>query len=195
MTNSTIVAVLGACVVVCLAVIAALGYSTWQLHGKVERLEEQKLQNTNSAQTFTPFSRRDFLTQPGLFPGSLLHGDSWLGGFWSGQSPWQGLASPLAEPLSPSIEIEEDAGEYRVTIAVPEGEHVELNTEINGNRLSVTGSVEGRQLNQAAGSSIQSRFSSSFSKTVPLPGPVDQTAIEVTREDGKTIVHLPKQLS
>lgn len=39
MTNSAKLKILSACVVLCLTVIAGLGYSTWVLSGKVEKLE------------------------------------------------------------------------------------------------------------------------------------------------------------
>lgn len=48
MTNSAKLKILSACVVLCLAVISGLGYSTWALYGKVEKLENNQMATRGS---------------------------------------------------------------------------------------------------------------------------------------------------
>lgn len=73
-----------------------------------------------------------------------------------------------------------------------EGEEVELNTEISDGVLSVSGKVKRSDTSSRNSQFSRLQFSSEFSRTFLLDKPVDQAAMEVINEKGKTIIRLPK---
>ena len=96
---------------------------------------------------------------------------------------------------APTIDFEESPSEYKVTIEMLEGEEVELNTEISDDVFTVSGRVKRSGSDEGLGLFSQIQFSSKFSRTFVLDKPVDQAAMEVINENGKTIVRIPKIIS
>jgi len=92
----------------------------------------------------------------------------------------------------PTIRMTEDSESYQVSIEVPEGQEVELNTELNNNTLVVSGSVRNEREESSSGLSSRSMQESRFSQSVYLPGPIDASAMRVEQEDTQIVVTVPK---
>ncbi len=201
MTNSIKLKMLSACVVLCLAVIAGLGYSAWVLHEKVDQLETGESSKFSSvAPLISPQLKNDqywndvwgnFNTAPRDFSQMSQWMDDMMNSLTSGRSSLNQPGFSVFQQ-GPTIDFEETDSEYKVVIVKLEGEEVELNTEISDGVLSVSGKV--KRSTSSNGNSLfsQSQFSSEFSRRFVLDEPVDQAAMVVTNEKGKTIVRLPK---
>jgi len=201
MTNSAKLKILSACVVLCLAVIAALGYSTWALYGKVEKLENSQMATRGSiGPLLSPLSKNgaqsndawgNFSSMPRNFAQMEQWVDDIMNNTLSSRSthvqPGLGIFQQ-----GPTIEFEENTEEYQVVVKMLEGEEVELNTEISDGVLSVSGKVKRSDANSRNSQFSRLQFSSEFSRTFLLDKPVDQAAMEVINEKGKTIIRLPK---
>lgn len=199
MTNSR--HLLFAALALCLAAIAGLGYTSWNLHKKVEALQSTQVYEARGADNQS--------VAPLVVPNVDAHWNR----LWNGFDPMLGDVSIFNQQMdrlfdrmtgqawtsssrnaaaAPAIKFEEDTKEYRVTIESPEGMDVELNTELNENMLSVSGNLERVE---AQGDTGSSRFSSSFSRSILLAEPVDQSAMEVINDEDKITVRVPKRMS
>lgn len=92
----------------------------------------------------------------------------------------------------PAISMTETADAYQVTIAVPEGQAVELNTELNDNTLVVSGYVKSEREENANGLSSRSMQESRFSQSVYLPGSIDEAGMQIDQQAAQIVVTVPK---
>lgn len=200
MTKSTKLYVLSACVVLCLAVIAGLGYSTWTLHKKVAEIEKSNTPTYGVLEpSLPPFTRNnDIWKNFGSMPDDFSQMQTWANEMMENMmSKNPGFNHPGFGALqqAPKIDFEESPNEYKVTIEMLEGEEVELNTEISDDVFTVSGRVKRSGSDEGLRLFSQTQFSSKFSRTFVLDKPVDQAAMEVINENGKTIVRIPKIVS
>ncbi len=201
MTNSIKLKMLSACVVLCLVVIAGLGYSTWVLYEKVDKLETDKSSNYSSVSPLiSPPLKNDQHWNDVWGNLSTMQRDfsqmnQWMNDMMDSMTSGR---SSLKQPgfsvfqQGPTIDFEETDSEYKVVIEKLEGEEVELNTGISDGVLSVSGKVKRSTSNNGNSLFSQSQFSSEFSRNFVLDEPVDQAAMEVINETGKTVVRVPK---
>ncbi|MAY01699.1 MAG: hypothetical protein CMQ38_01830 [Gammaproteobacteria bacterium] len=96
---------------------------------------------------------------------------------------------------SPTVSMTEDSEAYRVVIEVPEGQEIELNTELNNNVLVVSGSVRSLREEGNSGLSSRSMQESRFSQSMHLPGDIDEAGMTVDRQDNEIIVTVPKAVN
>lgn len=92
----------------------------------------------------------------------------------------------------PAISMTETPDAYQVTIAVPDGQEVELNTELNNNTLVVSGSVKSEREENGNGLSSRSMQESRFSQSMHLPGELDEAGMRIEQADGQIVVTVPK---
>jgi HSP20 family molecular chaperone IbpA len=90
------------------------------------------------------------------------------------------------------IEIMESDDAYKVLVPVPEGQKVELNTEIKGNILSVSGTFQSEQSNRSGTGFSGSASVSQFSQSVTLPQPIDADKMKTVQKDHQVIITIPK---
>ncbi len=92
----------------------------------------------------------------------------------------------------PAISMTETPEAYEVTIAVPDGQEVELNTELNNNTLVVSGSVKSEREENGNGLSSRSMQESRFSQSIHLAGTIDEAGMRVEQQDEQIVVTVPK---
>ncbi|GLO64135.1 hypothetical protein MACH09_46430 [Vibrio sp. MACH09] len=180
MTKSTKLHVLVACVVLCLVVIAVLGYSTWTVHKKIAELEKASastywIMNLEPPQASKNKNiRKSFGTMPEDFSQMYQRMYEMI----NNMQPRSSLLIQRgfgALQQSSEIDFEESNNEIKPTIEILEGEEIELSTEI------FDGLHKGSCL-----------FSLSQYPNKFFDDPVDQAVMEVISEIAKTIVRIPK---
>lgn len=194
MTASTQLKVLSAVILVCLVTIAGLGYSTLTLHNKVEQMASKEAQSktfgelgesSQGLQVAQEFDeawqrfdriRQDFFQTP-FFEENLFNNFTALGN---------------KDFHAPNLEFVELDDKYKVNINKLDGEEVELSTDINDGVLWVSGKVHRSFAESDDNSLAESTYSSEFQQTFVLDEPVDQAAVKIVREDGKTVIIVPK---
>lgn len=92
----------------------------------------------------------------------------------------------------PVVSMTEDSDAYLIVIEVPDGQEVEVNTEVEGNMLMVSGSVRNERDESSSGINSRSMQESRFSQSVYLPEAVDEDAITIDRNTDEIVVTVPK---
>lgn len=186
----------------CLTLTAWLAWSNWQLQQQLDTLTENSsglaLQSEPDwMQRLPPQAMPVPPTSPRWDPFAELDRmqqqmDQWLQGspFGLGAGPGSNLFS-LAS-AQPDIRIEEDADAFQVYITVPEGSEIELNTEVDGQRLTVSGTIRAALDNSGNGFSTRFQSSSQFSRQFTLSSPVDSLAMTKETDQDQVIITLPK---
>lgn len=106
-------------------------------------------------------------------------GDSFLAG---------GLSGPMA------LDLEDQGVAYVLKSDLPGLEKDQINVSVNGNLLTIQGirKSESSSGDSGGGYYAQERSYGSFSRTVALPGPVNESAITASYKEGVLTVTLPK---
>lgn len=93
----------------------------------------------------------------------------------------------------PAISMTEDSQAYLVTIQIPEGQNVELETEISNKTLIISGSVKSEQEEAGvAGFNSRSMQESRFSQSMYLSEDIDEEAMAIERNDEEIVISIPK---
>ena len=113
--------------------------------------------------------------------------DPFLGGAGSGFSSNMGFGA------QPDFNFTEEGDHYLVTVKIPEGSNVEINTETHGPQLTIQGKVSVQQNNQANGGAFSSVQTQQFARTLTLPADVDVLGITNETVGDEIHIKLPKQ--
>jgi HSP20 family protein len=108
------------------------------------------------------------------------------------QALGSGRASGAASvPALPSLDLLEEPGMYIVELDMPGVRLQDLDISITGRRLTLSGRRE--MVRELSGSRIRlrERWSGSFSRTIELPGPVDEERMTATLKEGILRIELP----
>jgi len=116
---------------------------------------------------------------PGLssMPGNSLFGDD----------PFASLGM-----LQPQITLLETDTTLEVVIAVPEGQEFKLGTEVEEDRLTVSGTITWQASQSGNGFAGSRSGSSQFSRTIMLPDTVVPTGMVTEHHDTEIVIRLPK---
>lgn len=110
---------------------------------------------------------------------------------WFSQSDPNSLLSHSQKGSSPTIDFDETDNAYIVTVNMPQGERVELNTNISGRVFTVSGKV----ISTSSDKNAKFHSSRQFSQTLTLQSPIDETKM-TSEQDNQTItITLPKLTS
>ncbi|MDD2599196.1 MAG: Hsp20/alpha crystallin family protein [Kiritimatiellae bacterium] len=91
--------------------------------------------------------------------------------------------------FSPSVNIEDKGDRYLVTVDLPGAEESQLDINLDGEELTISGSVESEIRDEEDGKMLrQERRSGKFSRTIMLPGSVQ--ADKMTSENKKGILYI-----
>jgi HSP20 family molecular chaperone IbpA len=193
-----------------LVAVGVLAYSNWQLNQRLEQTQAVAHQwNPGSATgspqapglttpSWDPFAPLGNAQQQDPFAAMHQRMQQMLERFSSGNdwfnsplfsTPGLGLGSG-----SPKISTEDKGDYYRVTVTLPEGQSMEINTEIEDQQLRIHGKVEQSSSHPASGLA-QSFSSSEFTRTITLPEPVDEAAMTVEQKDHRVEIKIPKRKS
>ena len=116
---------------------------------------------------------------PGLnsFSGNLLPGNN-------------ALISPGMN--QPTLNLRETDERLELVIPVQDGQVFELSTDVQEDRLTVSGTLSWQQQSTQQGVVSERRVSSRFSRTVVLPDNVDPTGLLTEHRDNEIVISLPK---
>jgi len=103
---------------------------------------------------------------------------------------WRQLPSLLGAPFTPLADVEETAEAYVVEIELPGVDKSDLDIEIAGRRLSVTG--ERKERRRVGILRKHERSVGRFHYEVVLPGDIEDSAVEANLHDGVLTVRVPK---
>lgn len=100
------------------------------------------------------------------------------------------LISPGLNQLT--LNLRETDERLEVVIPVQEGQAFELSTDVQEDRLTVSGTLSWQQQSTQQGVVSERRGSSQFSRTVVLPDNVDPTGLVTEHRDNEIVISLPK---
>lgn len=105
-----------------------------------------------------------------------------------------GAALPGGAMVSPSADIAEENGSYVVRVDLPGADKEKIRVEVRGRMLSITGERTEEMRQEGADGHVirQERRVGTFRRTIPLPGPVDESKVSAKYENGVLAVTLPK---
>lgn len=106
---------------------------------------------------------------------------------------WRQLPSLLGEGFTPLADVEETADAYTVEIELAGVKKDDLDIEIAGRRLSVTG--ERKERERVGILRRRERVVGRFHYEVVLPGEVEEDGVEARLDDGVLTVSIPKPAS
>ena len=94
--------------------------------------------------------------------------------------------------VAPSLDIAETNGAVEVRLDIPGVEPTEIDIQLNGNMLTVSGHrKEEKEEKDKTYHRVERRFGS-FSRAIVLPCPVKEAAIEAKYRDGVLTITMPK---
>ena len=188
----------------CLVLVVGLGYYSWQLS---QQLNEA---TSDAPVTYTPSPlaplpdpwprtwdpRLDNWDPSGRLSDLQKMMDEMLGTMSPGRSIFNNQGFGFSQS-SPQITMEESTDDYTVVVAVPQGQEVELNTELSDNQLKITGKVKtskedkGSSLFGGTGS-YNTLSASRFSQTMTLPSDVDEAGMTIEHDELEITIRIPK---
>ncbi len=99
---------------------------------------------------------------------------------------------PMAITWTPLFDLIETEKEYLVRLEVPGIYKENLDINLTGNVLTITGRRDAVQEGKGETYLWQEREFGKFARTVRLPAPVLENKVEATYQEGILTVHLPK---
>jgi HSP20 family protein len=109
------------------------------------------------------------------------------------QTPLWPVATPRLEALwEPALDVSETAGEYLVRLEAPGITRDDLDVNLDGNLLTLSGRRELHREEKGEEFLWEEREEGRFMRTLRLPGAVQEAGIEATYSDGVLQVRLPK---
>jgi len=119
------------------------------------------------------------------------------------RDPWSLVRDPwstfdrVSERLNalapwPAVDVSEDDHAVTVRCDVPGLDAKDLDVQVSGNLLTVSGSREDEWSDKKRGVRRQERVSGSFSRTITLPDYVDAEKLEAKYEKGTLTITVPK---
>lgn len=92
----------------------------------------------------------------------------------------------------PAINLRETGDVLELVIPVPEGQEFEFSTDMQDDRLTVSGTISWQQQSSQNGMSSQRQGSSQFSRTIVLPANVDPAGMVIEHRQDEIVISLPK---
>lgn len=109
------------------------------------------------------------------------------------QTPLWPLATPRMETMwEPVLDFSETAKEYIVRLEIPGVTRDDLDVNLDGNLLTLSGKRELHKEEKGEDFLWEEREEGRFMRTLRLPGAVQEGKIEATYADGVLMVKLPK---
>lgn len=202
---------------VCVCGLLAQAYYLWQLDRRylaltgqaapaqqqLSSLEEKILDAADKRQQATdpwadPFASMQSAQQrmdaimSSMFGSSSLFASPAFGSF---ASPTGGNLDSGFRLQMPNVRLTETDSDYEIYVDVPDSKQVALNTEIEDNVLSITGTVA-QQLQKGSGGSRATMLSQgSFSRRYTLDQEVDELAVSTEQVPTGLLVRVPKKTS
>lgn len=194
METNTKIKLLRLLVGLCLIIICGLGYHSWQLSKKIQASSQETVNPLPFSSMLDPWPKG--WDTSGRF--SDLHNmmNEMMNRLSPGSSVFNNQGFGFSQP-SPRITMKESAEEFTVVVSVPQGQEVELNTELSDNLLNISGKINNKteeKLDQLFGNtqSFSTLSSSRFSQTMTLPAEIDETGMTITHGESEITIKIPK---
>lgn len=95
--------------------------------------------------------------------------------------------------FSPNIDIRDEGDHFIVKIDLPGAEESNVNISCKDQELTISGTIDQLQESRQGGSLLRrERRSGSFSRTIPLPAPVEVEKMETKFDRGVVTIMIPK---
>jgi HSP20 family protein len=108
-------------------------------------------------------------------------------------SPLLGRAASDVAAWKPTADISESQDEYVIKMNLPEVKKEDVNIEVDGNTITVTGErKQEREENKDTEIRVES-FYGSFARSFVLPDNIDTSKIEAQTKDGVLKIRIPKK--
>jgi HSP20 family protein len=95
----------------------------------------------------------------------------------------------------PVLDVVENANEFIVRVEVPGIHRENLDTQLTGQMLTITGKREMATETPGEAFLLRERLYGKFVRRIRLPAPVTENKVTATYEQGVLLVHLPKAVS
>ena len=194
MLSDKLTVILAISLAICLTIIGALGYFSWNLKTEIEELKADNVQLPFSALNLDDQSKHK-IWEPWSnnwdpIPGfTSLHKnmDQLINSFSNSDSLLEQFING-----SVKVSLEEEPSEYRVTVKIPEGQEIILNTELEGNHLFLEGEILRENANSGNGRESSFKQSTRFSRTLTLNGKIDKLGMKVVNHESQYTITIPK---
>jgi HSP20 family molecular chaperone IbpA len=103
-----------------------------------------------------------------------------------------GFSSSFGRQDQPQFTYSETEEAYVVTVEIPQGSNIELNTEVQGQELTISGKVTVEENNSSNGAAFTSRQTQQFAQTFSLPADVDPLGITNETRDSTIVITIPR---
>lgn len=95
-------------------------------------------------------------------------------------------------PFAPDMDLMDAGDRYEVRLNIPGSELQDINVKVENQSLSITGMSSEEIGDKGANMLRQERRSGRFTRSLQLPGPVQEEEMEVKVENGVLLIILPK---
>ena len=113
--------------------------------------------------------------------------ENWMGNLWSGgQEGW------LTGGAVPALDVSETDSAVEAKMDLPGVKPEEVDIQLNGNVLTVSGERKEEQEEKGKTYHRVERRVGTFSRTVSLPCPVEESKVTAAYKDGVLVITLPK---
>ncbi len=186
-------------VIICLILIGALGHYIWVLNKSLESLQSQ----TNSQEQLiqppliTPWPKdwdpwKDPWNSSEDFSALQKNMDEMMNRMMPGQSIFSNRGFGLSLS-SPQVKMTESSDEYKIVVTIPEGQEVELNTELTDGVLKISGKVKRSSEDNSGDVFAHLHSTSQFSQSVTLTKAVDDSAMKTEHNENEIVIRIPKK--
>lgn len=128
-----------------------------------------------------------------MFDQMQEHMDSIMGGFMSGlPSMMSQMNQHMGIDSMPSVDMEEKNNSYIVRVDIPGLDKDKIELTVRGEILTIQGVRETSNQEQSGSYYTQERSYGSFSRSLRLPGPVDDANVKADYQNGVLTITLPK---
>ncbi len=115
-------------------------------------------------------------------------GDVWFDRLWPEWPRWE------AEELRPSLDFYEKDGKYHLTLDLPGVNKDDISIDINDNVITVSGKKESEKEVEEANYYLKESSYGSFSRSLRLPGEVEEEDVDATFKNGVLkVIMKPKE--
>lgn len=111
---------------------------------------------------------------------------------------WEDVFAPISSEAPsvvdyiPPCDVEETESHYVVSLDVPGMSKEDLNVEVSGENLVISGSRKEERVTKRTEPQISERYQGKFYRSMSFPGLSEQSKIEAVYKDGVLRVALPK---
>lgn len=183
---------------VCGILLIVLGYSLWTLSNELEEVKEQigkeHFPSLNSEIESWPEDWDPWENQwdpSGQFSDLRQRVDEMMNSMMP-QNPFFNQHGFGFSSGMPNIEMDESEHAYIITVEVPKGQEVELNTELVDNTLKISGKIkQSREQTKDGISSRQSR-ASRFSQSIYLSREINESGMMIDNQKTQITITIPK---